>query len=336
MAAKSIGLLQGDGIGPEITSVAREVVSAAVADIEWVSLPFGLGAFEEYGTPVPQLTIDTLKELGVAIQGPVTSVPRSQAKDMAGFRQLLGVRFNVRVAKHYVGVPSKYPGINLVLIRDVVEDIGQGTMQGTVGDVGIAVKFTSPEGSEAVAKFAFDLARSWKMSKLTVASQSKVLRTTDGLYLKSAARVAEDYPDIEFTEQAVDDVAQHLVQTPEKYGVILSPRAYGGILSGLAAGLIGSVGMMPGMSLSDDLALFEASHGSAPHYAGMNKVNPSAMILAGAMLLRHIGEQEAALRVERAVASVVEEGKTTTYDLGGSATTEEYGAAVIKRLQEIQ
>jgi isocitrate dehydrogenase (NAD+) len=316
--------------------VAREVMSAAVPDIEWVPLPFGLGAFEEFGTPVPQLTIDKLKELRVALQGPVTSPPRSQAKDMVGFRQLMGLSFNVRVAKHFTGVPSKFPGTNLVLIRDMTEDIGHGSVQGMVGETGIAVKMASPGASEAVANFAFQLARSWKISKLAAATQSKVLRTTDGLYLKSVAKIAHEYPDIEFTEQAVDDVAQHLVQAPEKYGVILSPRSYGGILSGLAAGLIGSVGMMPGMSLNNDLACFEASHGSAPHYAGMNKVNPSAMILAGSMLLRHIGEEGAADRVERAVASVVEEGKDTTYDLGGTASTDVYGAAVIKRLQDIE
>jgi isocitrate dehydrogenase (NAD+) len=252
----------------------------------------------------------------------------------SAIRRELGLWANVRLAEHFPGMKNHQPGTALAVVRDLTEDIGAGSIQGwATDDCGVALKVTSARASTRIARFAFDFARTRPHKRVTVASQAKVLTSTDGLFLRCALAEAENHPDIAVDEEALDALCDHLARHAARYSVLLAPRLYGGFLSGLASGIVGSVGVVAGMSRSDDVAVFEAAHGSAPHYAGQNKVNPCSMILAGAMLLDAIGEPAAAQRIRASVAKVIADGSWTTYDLGGTRGTTDMTTAIIGALE---
>lgn len=328
-----VTLIGGDGIGPEVINAARMVIDATGVDIEWDEVFAGQCAIPEHGCPVPEATLESIRKNKVALKGPLTNVVG------AGFpspnqtlRRELDLYANIRHAKHFNGVSSNWPGVDLIVVRESTEDVYAGQEQMVGPDAAIAIKYITRRGSERVIRKAFEYARSNGRKKLTVSVKANMLKLTDGMFLRVGRQVAAEYPDIEFDETIIDALCMHLVKKPKEYDVIVTENCYGDLVSDLAAGLAGSLGLGYGAIYGDDIAVFEAVHGSAPKYANMNKVNPGAMILTGALMLKHIGEHGAADRIQSAVERVIEEGKTVTYDLGGSAGTREMTDAIIKYL----
>lgn len=330
---REVTLIPGDGIGPDIVSAARRILDTATGNgIDWDVVEAGELAYERAGVAIPQAVLSSIQRTGIALQGPFTGHVPAYVAPAVEIRRKLGLTINVRVAEHFMGTPSLNAGTRITLIRDLAEDVSNGVQQWVGSDAGIAIKFTTRANSQRLARYALEFASKRRL-RVTIAHH-RTLFTTDGLYLASARGVAAEYPEVEVADEAMDSLCMHLVIRPHAYEVIVSPLVMGGIITGLCAGLIGTVGLMPGMSVGDGHAVFEAAHGSAPHYAGQNKVNPGAMILAGSMLLEHIGENQAALRVREAVKRVIQAGEHTTYDIGGSAGTLEMAEAVREQLGE--
>ncbi len=331
----TITLLPGDGIGPEITEATRRVLEATGVRFAWEIAEVGAGAMEKYGTPLPETVLASIRKNRVALKGPVTTPVGTGFRSVnVALRKELELYCCLRPCKTYPGVPSRYADIDLVVVRENLEDLYSGIefergaeasgiidyIAGKKGavilpDSGISIKAISETRSRRIIAFAFEYARKYGRRKVTAVHKANIMKFSDGLFLAVARDVAAGYPDIEFEDRIVDNMSMQLVRTPNQFDVIVAPNLYGDILSDLCAGLIGGLGVAPGANLSDDMALFEPTHGSAPKYAGMNKANPMAMMLSGMTMLRHIGEADAADRLEQAVASVIAEGKDVTYDL---------------------
>jgi isocitrate dehydrogenase (NAD+) len=289
---------------------------------------------EKYGTPLPQAVIDSVKDTKVAIKGPITTPVGSGFRSVnVGLRKELDLYANLRPAVTIPGVRSRYEGVDLVIVRENTEDLYAGVEHMVGKDAAESIKIITRAGSERIAKFAFDYARREKRKKVTAVHKANIMKCTDGLFLEVCRAMAAGYPDIEFEDRIVDNMCMQLVQKPELYDVLLCPNLYGDIVSDLCAGLVGGLGVAPGANIGTEAAVFEAVHGSAPKYAGQNKANPTALMLSGVLLLRHIGEQAAAERVEGAIRAVIAEGRTVTYDLGGSAGTSEFADAIVARLE---
>ena len=329
--------IPGDGIGPEIMAATKEAVGATGVDIEWVDVEAGADVIEKYGTPLPQGTLDAVRETKVAIKGPLTTPVGSGFRSVnVALRKELDLYANLRPAISIPGVKSRYEDIDLVVVRENTEDLYAGIEHSVGKDAAESIKIITRYASERIARFAFEYARREGRRKVTAVHKANIMKYTDGLFLEVARGVAADYGDIEFEDRIVDNMAMQLVQKPELYDVILCPNLYGDILSDLCAGLVGGLGMAPGANLGDELALFEPVHGSAPKYAGQNKVNPGALILSAVLMLRHLGEREAADQLFHAVRDVVGAGRDVTYDLGGTAGTREMGQAIARRIGELQ
>lgn len=330
-----VTLIPGDGIGPDVVSAARRVLDSVTSSIVWDEVEAGIEAFNKHGTAVPHQVLDSLRRTRLGLKGPMGNTKTGYLSPNTEIRREMGLWCNLRIATHFEGSASQHLGTEIVVIRDVTEDVSRGVQQMVGPDAGIGVKFITRGSAERVARFAYRYATEHLYKRVTIPNYAPSNRTTDGLFLSTALTVAQEFPELVVDEEAVDSLAMHLAMRPQAYAVLLCSNLYGGILCGLAAGLIGSVGLMPGANLDGEgTAVFEAGHGSAPKYAGLNKVNPTGMILSGAMLLDHIGESDAATHVRQAVAQVIREGARVTYDLGGSSTTSDMADAIITSLQQ--
>ncbi len=330
---RRITLIPGDGTGPEIVEAGARVIEASGARVEWDIQKAGAKVMDEYGTPLPQHVLDSIRTNGVALKGPITTPVGSGFRSInVALRKELDLFANLRPAKTIEGVRAPYRDLDLVVVRENTEDLYIGIERKVSEDKAESLKVITRGASERICRFAFEYARKEKRRKVTVVHKANILKCTDGLFLEVARQVAEDYPDIEFEERIVDNMAMQLVQKPQLYDVMVMPNLYGDIISDLCAGLVGGLGVAPSGNIGEGIAVFEPVHGSAPKYTGMNKVNPTAFILSGVLMLRHIGEEEAADRIFRAVSEVIKEGKSVTYDLGGEAGTSQMADAIIERM----
>jgi isocitrate dehydrogenase (NAD+) len=335
--AHEVTLIPGDGTGPELTEATRRVLEATDVDFDWDVQQAGADVMDQFGgNPLPEQTLDSIRRTGVAIKGPITTPVGGGFRSVnVGLRKALDLYGQVRPCKTYEGVRTRFDDVDLIIVRENTEDLYAGIEyeQGEPetrelidwieahggklrhADAGISIKPLSVSGTRRIVQFAFDYARRNGRRKVTAVHKANIMKFTDGLYLQIAREVAEENADIEFDDRIVDNMCMQLVQRPEEYDVLVLPNLYGDILSDLAAGMIGGLGMAPGANFGEDAAIFEPTHGSAPKYAGQNKVNPIAMMLSGMLMLRHLEETGAAERLEAAIAEVIREGASVTYDM---------------------
>ena len=312
-----VTLIPGDGIGPEVTEAMRRVVEATGVEIEWDIQEAGAAVMEKYGTPLPEQVLESLRRNKVGIKGPITTPVGTGFRSVnVAIRQALDLYANLRPAKTIPGVASRYEDVDLIIVRENTEGLYAGIEHEVIPDEAAeAIRIITRKKSERIVRFAFEYARANGRKLVTAVHKANIMKLTDGLFLRVAQEVAAEYPEIAFNDRIVDNLAMQLVQRPHEYDVLVLPNLFGDIISDLCSGLVGGLGVTPGANIGDEIAVFEPVHGSAPKYTGQNKVNPTATIRSGAMMLRHLGEIEAAERIERAVARVIAEGKYVTYDL---------------------
>jgi isocitrate dehydrogenase (NAD+) len=332
-----VTLIPGDGVGPELSEATRRVLEATGVGFDWDVQEAGADVMERYGTPLPDHVLGSIRATGVAIKGPITTPVGTGFRSVnVALRRELDLYACLRPCKSYAGVRSRYEGVDLVIVRENTEDLYAGIefeqglpetkeLIGFVSnlagrpireDSGISIKPISVGGTQRIVRFAFDHARRYGRKKVTAVHKANIMKFSDGLFLQTAREVAEqEYPDVAFEDRIVDNLCMQLVQRPEEYDVLVLPNLYGDIVSDLCAGLVGGLGVAPGANIGADAAVFEATHGSAPKYTGMNKVNPMALMLSGMLMLRHLGEDDAADRLEAAIAGVIAEGVSVTYDM---------------------
>lgn len=355
----TVTLIPGDGVGPEISEATRRVIEATGVRIQWDIQNAGEDVFKKEGSPLPDRVIESIRKNRVAIKGPVTTPVGTGFRSVnVTLRQELDLYACLRPCRSFKGARSRYENIDIVIVRENTEDLYAGiefrkgkdetlqlidfvktkTGKAIRPDSGISIKPISVHGTERIVSFAFEYARKNRRRKVTAVHKANIMKYSDGLFLDVAKDIAAGYPDIEFEDRIIDNMCMQLVQKPELYDVLVLPNLYGDIVSDLAAGLIGGLGLAPGANIGDGSAVFEPTHGSAPKYKGLNKMNPVAMILSGIMMLRYLGETEAADRLEKAVASVIAEGRDVTYDMKpvpddpASATTSRVADAIIEKL----
>ncbi|NFA62158.1 isocitrate/isopropylmalate dehydrogenase family protein [Clostridium sporogenes] len=328
-----ITLIPGDGIGPEVTEAARKVIDAVGVDINWHVVEAGEKVLDKYKTPLPDYVLDSIKENKVALKGPITTpVGKGFRSVNVTLRKSLNLYANIRPVKSYKGVKSRYENVDLIIVRENTEDLYAG-IEHMIGDnIAESIKIITKKASDRIVDYAFNLSRKENRNKVTAVHKANIMKLSDGLFLKCAKEVASKNEDINFEDVIVDAMAMKLVLNPEKYDVLVMPNLYGDILSDMAAGLVGGLGLLPGANIGDKGAVFEAAHGAAPDIAGKNKANPTACILSGAMMLKYIGEKEKAKKIENAIEKVFVDGKCLTEDLGGNSTTEQFTAAIIDNL----
>ncbi len=332
--AHRVTLIPGDGIGPELAEATRRVLDATGIEFEWEVVDAGEATIAAHGTPLPDEVLESIRRNKVAIKGPITTPVGEGFRSVnVTLRQALGLYANLRPARSMQGVVSRFDGIDLVIVRENTEDLYAGIEHRVGRDAAESIKIITREASERIARFAFEYAVANGRRKVTAVHKANIMKLSDGLFLESARTVAADYAGrIEFEDRIVDNMCMQLVQKPELYDVLVLPNLYGDIVSDLAAGLVGGLGVAPGANIGTEAAVFEAVHGSAPKYAGQNKANPTALILSGALMLRHLGHPDVAGRLEEALRAVVAEGRSVTYDLGGNAGTSQFADAIIERL----
>ncbi|MDT8406561.1 MAG: isocitrate/isopropylmalate family dehydrogenase [Methylococcales bacterium] len=335
---QQITLIKGDGIGPEIMTQAVRIIEASGAKVSFEQAEAGMAAFEKHGVPLPEATVASLQRNKVAFKGPLmTQVGEGFRSINVELRQTFDLYANVRPAKTWAGVNSRYQDIDLVVVRENTEGLYAGLEHYLTRerDIAESLAVVTRKGSERIIRYAFEYARDNGRRKVTVCHKANILKYTQGLFLKVAQEIAGDYPDIEFDNKIIDAACMHLVMNPAQFDVIVTTNMFGDILSDLTAGLVGGLGLIPGANIGREAALFEAVHGTAPDIAGQNKANPVAVILAGVMMLRHIGEHSAALRIQTAVEQVVTEGKSVTADLnpGAGVGTDAMADAIIAVMQ---
>ncbi len=328
-----VTLIRGDGIGPEIIAAALTVLEATGVKIAWEEAIAGEEAVKQLGNPLPEETIASLRKNKVGLKGPLTTQVGSGYRSLnVAMRQKLDLYVNLRLARSYPRVNSPYKDIDLVVVRENTEGLYSGVEHMVGLDAAESIKIITRRASERIVRFAFEYTRQNRRRKVTAVHKANILKLSDGLFLEAAREVAAQNTDIEYEERIVDNMAMQLVQKPHLYDVMVMPNLYGDILSDLCAGLVGGLGMTPSANIGDEVSFFEPVHGSAPKYRGLDRANPVAMILTAALMLRHLGEEEAAQRVERAVAEVLREGKTVTPDLRGTAGTAAMGRAIAEKV----
>jgi isocitrate dehydrogenase (NAD+) len=358
----AVTLISGDGTGPEITEATRRVLEATGVQFEWNRRQAGVEMLEKYGTVLPDEVIESIKQTRVGLKGPITT-PAGKGLRSANvtLRKKLDLYANLRPAKTYPGLRSRYENVDLVIVRENTEDLYSGiefqkgtpehemmleTIARTTGhhldaESAMTIKYISVAATRRIVKFAFEYARANKRRKVTIVHKANIMRLSDGLFLATAHEVAREYHDIQCEDRIVDNMCMQLVQKPEQYDVLVLPNLYGDIISDLSAGLIGGLGVAPGANIGAHCAVFEPVHGSAPKYAGQNKVNPMAMMFSGVMMLRYLCERDAAQRLEKALTQVIAEGKNVTYDLkprpddSTAVGTSQVADAVIEKLRKI-
>ena len=330
-----VTLIPGDGIGPELADATRTVLEATGIGFDWDVQEAGEATIASEGTPLPDRVLDSIRATGVAIKGPITTPVGSGFRSVnVGLRQALELYANVRPARSMKGVESRYDDVDLIIVRENTEDLYAGIEHRVGPDAAESIKIITRAASQRIARYAFEYAVANGRSKVTAVHKANIMKLSDGLFLESCQQVAAEYEGrVQFEDRIVDNMCMQLVQKPNLYDVLVLPNLYGDIVSDLAAGLVGGLGVAPGANIGEHAAVFEPVHGSAPKYAGQNKANPTALILSGALMLRHLGETGAADAVESAVREVIAEGTTVTYDLGGSAGTREFGEAVAARVR---
>ncbi|MEW6141735.1 MAG: isocitrate/isopropylmalate dehydrogenase family protein [Chloroflexota bacterium] len=355
-----ITLIPGDGVGPEVVEAARRVLEATDVRFYWDVVNIGASAQERFGSVLPDKALDSIRLSKVALKGPVTTPVGYGFRSVnVALRKILDLYACLRPCKIYPGAPTMFKNVDIVIVRENTEDLYAGIefardsaealrfvdfIRDATGDEvrrdsGFSIKAISETGTRRIVKFAFDYARANKRRKVTAVHKANIMKYSDGLFQSVAKEVASGYPDIEFEDMLVDALCMRLVVRPQQFDVLVLPNLYGDIVSELCAGLIGGLGFAPGANISDEIAVFEATHGSAPKHAGKNKVNPMAMMLSGVLMLRHLGETKAADRLEKAIAEVIAEGKSVTYDVKAdpddptAAGTSQVADAVITRLK---
>ncbi len=329
-----VTLIPGDGIGPELAEATRRVHEATGVAFEWEVQEAGEAMIAEHGTPLPEPVLESIRRNKVALKGPITTpVGGGFRSANVTLRQALGLYANVRPARSMKGLETRYEDVDLVIVRENTEDLYAGIEHMVGPDAAESIKIITRAASERIARYAFEYAVANGRRKVTAVHKANIMKLSDGLFLESCRTIAADYDGrIEFEDRIVDNMCMQLVQKPDLYDVMVLPNLYGDIVSDLCAGLVGGLGVAPGANIGTEAAVFEPVHGSAPKYAGLNKANPTALILSGVLMLRHLGEQAAAERVETALREVIADGRRTTYDLGGEAGTSEYADAIIERL----
>jgi isocitrate dehydrogenase (NAD+) len=359
--AHRVTLIPGDGTGPELTEAARRVLEATGVEFDWDVRQAGVDVMEEAGTPLPDETLESIKHNGIALKGPITTPIGTGFRSVnVALRHELELYACVRPCKSYPGVRSRYEDVDIVVVRENTEDLyagieyeaGSDTAEAVIAQLnglqakqiapgsGISVKPISAEASRRIIRFAFDYARANGRRQVAGITKANIMKYTDGLFLATFREVAAEYPEIESREVLVDALCMGLVQRPEEYDVLVLPNLYGDIVSDITAGLVGGLGLAPGANIGTEAAVFEATHGSAPRYKGLNKANPTAMILSGKLMLDHLEERDAARRLEQAVAAVIAKGEKVTYDLKPTRDdptavgTSEYADAIISKLAE--
>ncbi|MGZ4200154.1 MAG: isocitrate/isopropylmalate dehydrogenase family protein [Thermoleophilia bacterium] len=332
--AYRVTLIPGDGTGPELAAALETVIAASGVAIAWERHDAGAAVLARTGTPLPDEVIASVRDTKVAIKGPITTPVGSGFRSVnVALRKELDLYAAVRPARSLPGVSSRFTGVDIVVVRENTEDLYAGIEREVADGVAEGIKLITRAASERVVRFACEWARSHGRHRVTAVHKANIMKLTDGLFLRTAREVAAGYPDLEFDDRIVDNLCLQLVQTPERFDVLVAPNLYGDIVSDLCAGLIGGPGVAPGANFGDDCAVFEAVHGSGPDIAGRDIVNPTAFLLSGALMLAHLGETAAAARLAEAVTDVIAEGRSVTRDLGGSAGTREFSAAVAARLQ---
>jgi len=358
--AHRVTLIPGDGTGPELTEATRRVLEATGVEFDWDVRHAGTDVMEEHGgNPLPDEVLDSIRETGVALKGPITTPVGGGFRSVnVGLRKALDLYAQVRPCKSYAGVRTRFPEVDLVVVRENTEDLYAGIefeegsdealeliewiskkAQARVRrDSGLSIKPISISGTRRIVEYAFDYARRNGRRKVTAVHKANIMKFSDGLYLRVAREVAAENDDVEFDDRIVDNMSMQLVQRPEEYDVLVCPNLYGDVVSDLCAGMIGGLGMAPGANVGEGIAVFEPTHGSAPKYAGQNKVNPMAQMLSGMLMLRYLEEREAADRLEEAIAEVIREGESVTYDMKPSRDdpsavgTSEVADAIIEKL----
>ncbi len=357
--AHNVTLIPGDGVGPEVTEATRRVLEATGVSFNWDLAYAGTDAREKLGALLPDATIKSIRKNRVALKGPVTTPVGSGFRSVnVALRKELDLYACLRPCKIYPGAPTNFENVDIVVVRENTEDLYSGiefeegkaetarlrelvaeATGNKVGeDAGFSLKVISETASRRVVKFAFEYAQGNKRKRVTAAHKANIMKFSDGLFLAAAREVAQEYPDIEFEDRIVDNLCMQLARRPQQFDVLVLPNLYGDLVSDLCAGVVGGLGLAPGANLGDEMAIFEATHGSAPKYKGQNKVNPMAMMLCGVMMLRHLGQTGAANRLERAIAQVIAEGKNVTYDMkpdgAGAVGTSQVADAVITKIKE--
>ena len=362
--AHRVTLIPGDGTGPELTEATRRVLEATGVEFDWDVRYAGTDVMDRHGgNPLPDDVLDAIRETGVALKGPITTPVGGGFRSVnVGLRKALDLYAQVRPCKSYAGVRSRFDDVDLVIVRENTEDLYAGieyehgtddareliewieSKGGTLRhrDAGISIKPLSVTGTRRIVQFAFDYARRNGRRKVTAVHKANIMKFSDGLFLHVAREVAGENADVDFDDRIVDNMCMQLVQRPEEYDVLVLPNLYGDVLSDLAAGMIGGLGMAPGANFGEEIAIFEPTHGSAPKYTGQNKVNPMAQLLSGMLMLRHLGEADAAERLETAIADVIREGASVTYDMKPTRDdptavgTSQVADAIIEKLSRLR
>jgi len=330
-----ITLIPGDGIGPEVTKPTLEIIKAAGVKIEWETYLAGAEALKKHGTTIPKQLMDSFERNRVALKGPVTTpVGEGFTSVNVALRQTFHLYANLRPIKNLPGVKARYQGIDLIVVRENTEGLYSGIEHEVIPGVVESLKIMTEKACTKISKFAFDFARRNGRKKVAAVHKANIMKMSDGLFLDCARKVAASYKTIGFSDVIVDNACLQLVINPWQFDVLLMENLYGDILSDLAAGLVGGLGVVPGANLGDNHALFEAVHGSAPDIKGKNIANPSAMIQAAIMMLRHLSEKAAANRISLALERVLMRGEVLTPDLGGTATTKKFADAIIREIEK--
>jgi isocitrate dehydrogenase (NAD+) len=332
----NITLIPGDGVGPELTDATLTAIEATGVKINWETVKAGADIIEEYGTPLPQEVLDSVRKNKVALKGPLTTPIGTGFRSVnVALRRELDLYCCLRPTITMKGVKTRFDNVDLVIVRENTEDLYAGIERQIDKDTAETIKRNTRGASERIAKFAFDYAVKENRKKVTAVTKANICKFSDGLFLEASRTIAQNYPQIEYEERLVDNMCMQLVQKPELYDVLLLPNLYGDIVSDLAAGLVGGLGVAPGANFGDEIAVFEAVHGSAPKYKGLNKVNPTALILSAVLMFKHLGEQQASENLYNAVKKVIADGSKVTYDLGGSASTMEMGKAIAEEVKNL-
>jgi len=329
----TITLIPGDGIGPEIVAATVRIIEASGVDVEWETQILGAQALEKYGSALPDAAIEAMKRNKVSLKGPImTPIGKGFTSVNVGLRKALDLYANVRPIKALPNIPCRYPGLDLVIMRENTEDLYAGLEHIVVPGVVESLKIITEKASTRISKYAFEYAKDNGRKKITAVHKANIMKLSDGLFLECFYNVAKDYPEIEADDKIIDNCCMQLVMRPEQFDVLVMENLYGDIVSDLCAGLIGGLGLAPGANIGEQGAVFEAVHGSAPDIAGQGIANPTALLMSAILMLRHLGEKDAATRTEKAMLEVYAEGKALTKDMGGTAKTNEFARAIVEKL----
>lgn len=329
----TITLIPGDGIGPEVSAAVVQIIEATDVDVVWETHYAGAQALEKFGTTLPQVLLDSIKRNRVALKGPITTpVGKGFTSVNVGLRKALDLYANLRPVRALPNVECRYPELDLIVVRENTEDLYSGIEHVVVPGVVESIKIITEKASTRVSRFALEYARREGRKKVTAVHKANIMKLSDGLFLECFYNVSKDYPEIEADDKIVDNACMQLVMRPEQFDIMLLENLYGDIVSDLCAGLIGGLGLVPGANIGEQGAVFEAVHGSAPDIAGQGIANPTALLQSGILMLRYLGEREAADKIEKAMLKVFADGKVRTRDIGGTAHTAEFAKAIIAEL----